>query len=182
MEQGRTGSPPPIQLDRPYRAVDHRASAAQPVVHGPNYPECQRFVDSPQPIALPSQWNRNPVPSTGDRPPDHPLGPPANPRRRRPPQHPPRPLPADLVIPDIADPHLHNPAWPPHAKFHDTQYIGMGALIGAIWRSYGAERGTCAPNSSQLPHSDRSPGWPCGARCARRPPAMITCATTARVV
>ncbi|WP_063039065.1 DUF6640 family protein [Nocardia pseudovaccinii] len=42
------------------------------------------------------------------------------------------PLLADLVIPDIADLHLHNPAWPPHAKFHDAQYIGMGTLIGAI--------------------------------------------------
>ncbi|MEV6337489.1 DUF6640 family protein [Nocardia vinacea] len=52
------------------------------------------------------------------------------------------PLLADLVIPDIADLHLHNPAWPPHAKFHDAQYIGMGTLIGAIglvvlWRRTG---------------------------------------------
>ncbi|QIS09077.1 DUF6640 family protein [Nocardia arthritidis] len=42
------------------------------------------------------------------------------------------PLLADLVIPDIARRHLHNPNWPPHAKFHDAQYIGMGALLGAI--------------------------------------------------
>jgi hypothetical protein len=42
------------------------------------------------------------------------------------------PLLADLVIPDIAARHLHNPNWPPHAKFHDAQYIGMGALIGVI--------------------------------------------------
>ncbi|WP_225732345.1 MULTISPECIES: DUF6640 family protein [unclassified Nocardia] len=42
------------------------------------------------------------------------------------------PLLADLVIPDIARRHLHNPNWPPHAKFHDAQYIGMGALLGTI--------------------------------------------------
>lgn len=42
------------------------------------------------------------------------------------------PLLADLVIPDIARQHLRNPNWPPHAKFHDAQYIGMGMLTGAI--------------------------------------------------
>ncbi|RDI68852.1 DUF6640 family protein [Nocardia pseudobrasiliensis] len=42
------------------------------------------------------------------------------------------PLLADLVIPDIAEQHLRNPNWPPHAKFHDAQYIGMGMLTGAI--------------------------------------------------
>ncbi|ONM49603.1 DUF6640 family protein [Nocardia donostiensis] len=40
------------------------------------------------------------------------------------------PLLADLVIPDIAAMHLHNPAWPPHAKFHDAQYLVMSALLG----------------------------------------------------
>ncbi|WP_245401419.1 DUF6640 family protein [Nocardia albiluteola] len=42
------------------------------------------------------------------------------------------PLLADLVIPDVARQHLRNPGWPPHAKFHDAQYIGMGMLTGAI--------------------------------------------------
>lgn len=42
------------------------------------------------------------------------------------------PLLADLVIPEVANLHLHNPAWPPHAKFHDAQYIGMGLLLGVI--------------------------------------------------
>lgn len=56
------------------------------------------------------------------------------------------PLLADLVIPDIAARHLHNPAWPPHAKFHDAQYIVMGALTGLIgiailWRRTGHLRG-----------------------------------------
>ncbi|NKX53003.1 DUF6640 family protein [Arthrobacter mobilis] len=26
--------------------------------------------------------------------------------------------------------HLFNPAWPPHAKFHDAQTIALGALLG----------------------------------------------------
>ncbi|MBB6034015.1 DUF6640 family protein [Phytomonospora endophytica] len=56
------------------------------------------------------------------------------------------PLLADLVVPDIAERHLHNPAWPPHAKFHDAQYIVMGALIGLVgiailWRRTGNLRG-----------------------------------------
>ncbi|MFI6870000.1 DUF6640 family protein [Nocardia sp. NPDC050406] len=42
------------------------------------------------------------------------------------------PLLADLVIPDVAALHLHNPAWPPHAKFHDAQYIVMSALLGVV--------------------------------------------------
>ncbi|RDI51555.1 DUF6640 family protein [Nocardia mexicana] len=42
------------------------------------------------------------------------------------------PLLADLVVPDVAELHLHNPAWPPHAKFHDAQYIVMSALLGGI--------------------------------------------------
>jgi hypothetical protein len=42
------------------------------------------------------------------------------------------PLLADFVVPDVARQHLRNPNWPPHAKFHDAQYIGMGMLTGAI--------------------------------------------------
>ncbi|HST72865.1 DUF6640 family protein [Kocuria sp.] len=31
--------------------------------------------------------------------------------------------------------HLFNPAWPPHARFHDAQTIALGALLGAggLW-------------------------------------------------
>lgn len=37
---------------------------------------------------------------------------------------------ADLVVPDLAAQHAFNPAWPPHAKFHDAQYMAMTVLIG----------------------------------------------------
>ncbi|MFI6024784.1 DUF6640 family protein [Amycolatopsis magusensis] len=39
---------------------------------------------------------------------------------------------ADLVIPDLAAQHAFNPAWPPHAKFHDAQYMVMTVLLGAL--------------------------------------------------
>ncbi|UJW30292.1 hypothetical protein L3Q67_34540 [Saccharothrix sp. AJ9571] len=39
---------------------------------------------------------------------------------------------ADLVIPDLAAQHAFNPAWPPHAKFHDAQYIVMTVLLGTL--------------------------------------------------
>jgi hypothetical protein len=39
---------------------------------------------------------------------------------------------ADLVVPDLAAQHAFNPAWPPHAKFHDAQYVVMSILLGAI--------------------------------------------------
>ncbi|KAA2264031.1 hypothetical protein F0L68_08545 [Solihabitans fulvus] len=38
----------------------------------------------------------------------------------------------DLVLPDTADQHMFNGNWPPHAKFHDAQYIVMSLLIGAL--------------------------------------------------
>ena len=38
----------------------------------------------------------------------------------------------DLVLADTADQHLHNPAWPPHAKFHDAQYIVMSLGLGLL--------------------------------------------------
>ncbi|MBF6334005.1 hypothetical protein [Nocardia transvalensis] len=41
------------------------------------------------------------------------------------------PLLADLAIPDVAELHLHNPAWPPHAKFGlDAQlFIAVVMLV-----------------------------------------------------
>ncbi|GAA1990386.1 DUF6640 family protein [Amycolatopsis minnesotensis] len=39
---------------------------------------------------------------------------------------------ADLVIPELAAQHAFNPAWPPHAKFHDAQYLVMTVLLGLI--------------------------------------------------
>ncbi|TVT07280.1 hypothetical protein FNH07_16810 [Amycolatopsis bartoniae] len=42
------------------------------------------------------------------------------------------PLLADFVVPRTARQHLRNPNWPPHAKFHDAQYIVMGMLTGGI--------------------------------------------------
>jgi len=45
---------------------------------------------------------------------------------------------ADVVSPFAAE-HIFNPRWPPHAKFHDAQYISMSILIACvafalIWR------------------------------------------------
>lgn len=42
------------------------------------------------------------------------------------------PLLADFVVPQTAKQHLRNPNWPPHAKFHDGQYVLMSTLTGAI--------------------------------------------------
>ncbi|MEV6277057.1 DUF6640 family protein [Nocardia sp. NPDC051832] len=42
------------------------------------------------------------------------------------------PVLADLVIPDLAAQHAFNPNWPPHAKFHDAQYMVMTVLLGLI--------------------------------------------------
>jgi hypothetical protein len=39
---------------------------------------------------------------------------------------------ADLVIPDESAQHMFNDAWPPHAKFHDAQYIVLSLLLGVI--------------------------------------------------
>ncbi|MFD4456672.1 DUF6640 family protein [Nocardia sp. NPDC058480] len=39
---------------------------------------------------------------------------------------------ADFVIPGGAVQHLRNDDWPPHAKFHDAQYIVMSILLGAL--------------------------------------------------
>jgi uncharacterized membrane protein (UPF0182 family) len=40
-----------------------------------------------------------------------------------------------LVTPLVADwneTHIYNPAWPPHAKFHNAQTMIMGVLLGAL--------------------------------------------------
>ena len=39
---------------------------------------------------------------------------------------------ADAVIPATARQHLHNPAWPPHAKFHNGQTMLMGIGLGSL--------------------------------------------------
>ncbi|MFE1592782.1 DUF6640 family protein [Nocardia sp. NPDC058705] len=39
---------------------------------------------------------------------------------------------ADFVIPASAAEHMRNDAWPPHAKFHDAQYIAMSILLGGL--------------------------------------------------
>ncbi|MFC9476737.1 DUF6640 family protein [Nocardia sp. NPDC056952] len=39
---------------------------------------------------------------------------------------------ADFIIPAGAAQHLRNDAWPPHAKFHDAQYIAMSILLGGL--------------------------------------------------
>jgi hypothetical protein len=39
---------------------------------------------------------------------------------------------ADVVVPDLAAQHAFNPAWPPHAKFHDAQYVVMSFLLGGL--------------------------------------------------
>lgn len=38
---------------------------------------------------------------------------------------------ADALGPGAVQ-HISNPNWPPHAKFHDAQYIVMSMLLGAI--------------------------------------------------
>ena len=32
-------------------------------------------------------------------------------------------------IADMGPTHMRNPRWPPHAKFHNAQTIGLGALL-----------------------------------------------------
>ena len=38
----------------------------------------------------------------------------------------------DAFIPHTARQHLNNPAWPPHAKFHNVQAMLMGAGLGTL--------------------------------------------------
>src|SRR3954463_13960211 len=42
------------------------------------------------------------------------------------------PLIADFAYGPTAEQHIHNPNWPPHAKFHDAQYIVMTPLVSAV--------------------------------------------------
>jgi hypothetical protein len=39
---------------------------------------------------------------------------------------------ADLVIPATSKQHMHNPHWPPHAKFHNGQTIWLGVFLGVL--------------------------------------------------
>ncbi|GAB3569175.1 hypothetical protein GCM10027445_20560 [Amycolatopsis endophytica] len=48
---------------------------------------------------------------------------------------------ADLVIPDLAAQHAFNPGWPPHAKFHDAQYLVMTVLLGLLGLVLALRRG-----------------------------------------
>ena len=42
------------------------------------------------------------------------------------------PLIADFLYRPTAERHIHNPGWPPHAKFHDAQYIAMSPLVSSV--------------------------------------------------
>ena len=45
-------------------------------------------------------------------------------------------------IADMGKTHMRNPRWPPHAKFHNAQTIGLGAILGAasLWFTWKAQR------------------------------------------
>ncbi|MEB8336849.1 DUF6640 family protein [Streptomyces endophyticus] len=47
-------------------------------------------------------------------------------------------------IADWNDTHIHNPNWPPHAKFHNAQTMSTGAALGAIglWAVWNRGAGT----------------------------------------
>jgi hypothetical protein len=39
---------------------------------------------------------------------------------------------ADAIVPSTARQHLSNPAWPPHAKFHNAQTMLIGIFGGSL--------------------------------------------------
>ncbi|WP_055492699.1 DUF6640 family protein [Streptomyces sp. TP-A0356] len=46
---------------------------------------------------------------------------------------------------DWDETHIHNPAWPPHAKFHNAQTMSMGGALGGaslwhLWKGSGDTR------------------------------------------
>jgi hypothetical protein len=47
-------------------------------------------------------------------------------------------------IADMGATHMRNPRWPPHAKFHNAQTIGLGALLGSasLWFTWRKKRPT----------------------------------------
>jgi hypothetical protein len=52
------------------------------------------------------------------------------------------PFVADFAYQPTGKQHIRNPHWPPHAKFHDAQYIAMSPLISAVglrilWQRHG---------------------------------------------
>lgn len=54
-------------------------------------------------------------------------------------------------IADWNETHVHNPRWPPHAKFHNGQTMSMGAALGLItlWFLYGPPSNTSQSASAQ---------------------------------
>ncbi len=48
---------------------------------------------------------------------------------------------ADAVIPFTAKQHIHNPRWPPHAKFHNGQsmLLGVGLGLYSLFLLFGTE-------------------------------------------
>ncbi|MFZ3566551.1 DUF6640 family protein [Streptomyces sp. BH097] len=50
-------------------------------------------------------------------------------------------------VADWNETHIHNPNWPPHAKFHNAQTMSTGAALGAVglWALWG--RGGAASGS-----------------------------------
>lgn len=51
---------------------------------------------------------------------------------------------AGAYLADWNETHIHNPRWPPHAKFHNGQTMSMGLALGAatlyyLWRPLKAE-------------------------------------------